>query len=273
MHNAFTPHQKDGLLYYTIDAFTRTGLTVHAFSGRAGGISREKYAGLNLSILTEDQLENVLENRKVLCQAVGIEPGALTGAHQVHGDKICHVGPGEKSAGALRPETSIAGTDALITRDSGIALIMFFADCVPVFFLDPVQKVIALAHAGWKGTVARIAAKTARSLRENYGSDPRDILAAVGPSIGPCHYEVDGPVIDAVKEAFPQDWPALLTPVPKEGHAMLDLWSANTVQLLEEGLIQDNITVAGLCTYCSGDRFFSHRRGMAGRQAALIMLK
>ncbi|MDX9871192.1 MAG: peptidoglycan editing factor PgeF [Clostridia bacterium] len=273
MGNSFTAHQIDGVLYYTADAFSETGRIIHAFSARKGGVSTGKYESLNMSLLTADDRENVLANRRRLCQVIGVEPADLTGAQQVHGDQIYHVGLKDKGAGALVPGTSIAAVDALITKERGIPLVLFFADCVPVFFLDPVRQIVALAHAGWKGTVAGITAKTVRAMRENYGSDPRDILAAVGPSIGPCHYEVDGPVIDAIKEAFPGNDPGLLSPSDKAGHAQLNLWLANTVQLLEEGLPQDNISVAGLCTYCLGDSFFSHRRGMAGRQAAIIMLK
>lgn len=148
----------------------------------------------------------------------------------------------------------------------------FFADCVPVLLLDPINRAIALVHAGWKGTVAKIAAKTAAAMHHNFGTIPGDLLAAIGPSIGPCHYQVDMPVIEKVQEVFPEEWRGLLNNFTRDGHAQLNLWEANALQLEQAGVLRDSITVAGLCTYCDRKTFFSHRAKMAGRQAALIML-
>lgn len=273
MKEGFIKHELNGLTYFTIPAFEAAGIVTHTFSSRKGGVSDGKYDSLNLSILTEDDQSGVLENRKRFCNAVGIEPESLVGAKQVHRDRIYQVKKTDRGAGATTADTAIADTDALMTNERGIPLILFFADCVPVFLLDPIQRVVALAHAGWKGTVAKIAAKTVKAMEEKYGSCPADILAGIGPSIGPCHYEVDRPVIEEVKKAFAQDWPDLLEPSDKEGYARLNLWQANAKQLINIGIKPENITAAALCTYCYEDIFFSHRRGMAGRQAALIMIK
>lgn len=264
--------EKQGLKYFIIPSFKKTDLVVHAFSSRIGGSSEGKYDSLNLSILTNDLPEHVLENRKRFMDVLGIKLDNVVGAHQVHKDKVYKVTLKDKGRGAYFSDTVIPETDALMTDEKGIALTAFFADCVPVFFLDPVKNVIAVAHAGWRGTVAKIAAKTAIEMSKVYGSNITDLLVGIGPSIGSCHYQVDQPVIDEVKTAFVSCWEELLTGFTQDGHAHLDLWAANKCQLKEIGILSQNITIAGLCTYCERDTFFSHRGGMAGRQAAVIML-
>ncbi len=258
--------------YYEIPSFTRTNLVKHAFSGRKGGFSQGKYSTLNLSFFTEDKSDNVLENRRKFCTELGIDLDSIVCAEQVHGEHIYNVAETDQGRGAYNRDSAIPATDALITKDKGVVLVAFFADCVPIFFLDPVQKVIAIAHAGWRGTVAKIAAKTAQTLFAEYGTESRNLLVGIGPSIGPCHYQVDKPVINRIEEAFPEKSSILLTE-RKNGFAQLNLWEANRQQLLAVGVPSANITVAGLCTYCMQERFFSHRAGMLGRQAAVIMLK
>lgn len=278
MDSIFTRYECDNLQYYTIPAFEQTGLVVHAFSTRVGGVSQGTYESLNMGLFTKDSPENVLANRQLLTRMLGIEMENLVGAHQVHLDHVYRVEEKDKGRGAWDAKEAIENTDALMTKEKGVALFALFADCVPVFFLDPVNQAIALTHAGWKGTVAKIAAKTVKTLTEHYGTRPEQLLAAIGPSIGPCHYQVDQPVIEQVKQAFPNRWEELLknwthTGCAGDAHANLDLWRANRIQLEEVGLLSGNITTAGLCTYCHSDLFFSHRRGMAGRQAGVIMLK
>lgn len=268
----FRRHEKNGLVYFTAPPLDETGLVKHAFSGRKGGVSRGKYESLNLSILTEDCQDSVMENRARFVKALGIPQSCLVGAHQVHGDRIYKVISADQGKGAYNPDTVIPATDALITNEPGIALTGFFADCVPVLLLDPVNRAIALVHAGWRGTVAKIAAKTAAAMHDNFGTMPGELLAAIGPSIGPCHYQVDRPVIEKVQQAFPGVWQDLLDAFSPDGHAQLNLWEANVLQLEQAGVPRDNITVTGLCTYCERQTFFSHRAKMAGRQAALIML-
>lgn len=270
--NSFSRQQSEGMEYYTIPLFEKTGLVKHAFSGRSGGFSQDKFGTLNLSILTDDDQKLVLANRRKFFTTLGIEPECLVSAEQVHGDSIYKVTLKDRGRGALERDTVIPATDALMTNEKGLALLTFYADCVPVLFLDPFEKVIAVAHAGWKGTVAKIAAKTVLGMEKHYGTKPRNVLAGIGPSIGPCHYEVDEPVIVQVEKAFPETNSFLLERKEDE-HAYLNLWEANRRQLLEVGLVDENIVITGLCTYCSSEKFFSHRAGMSGRQAAAIMLK
>jgi len=272
LSESFVSHEKNGVGFFSIPSFDKTNLVVNAFSGRKGGISKGKYSSLNLSFLTEDKQENIMKNRIRFATAIGISPESMVNAQQVHEDIIYKVTIKDKGRGAFERDTLIPATDALMTNEKGITLMLFFADCVPVVFLDPIKKAIAVTHAGWKGTVAKIAAKTVKALELNYGVKPENILVGIGPSIGPCHYQVDHTVIAKVAEAFPKS-EKLLFDKKENGYAYLNLWEANRIQLLEVGISDKNITVAGLCTYCFQDNFFSHRGNMMGRQAAVIMLK
>lgn len=270
--NYFLSQESEGMEYYTIPSFEKTGLVKHAFSGRRGGFSQGIFGTLNLSILTDDEPDLVLANRHKFFTALGIKPECLVNAEQVHGDNIYQVTLKDKGRGAFERDTVIPATDALMTNEKDVALLTFYADCVPVLFLDPFEKVIAVAHAGWKGTMAKIAAKTVLAMEKHYGTKPQNVLAGIGPSIGPCHYEVDRPVIVEVEKAFPETNSFLLER-KEDGLAYLNLWEANRRQLLEAGLVDENIVITGLCTYCFPEQFFSHRAGISGRQAAVIMLK
>lgn len=266
-------NEKDGLIYYTVPAFERTGLVKHAFTTRLGGFSREAYESLNLSILTDDLPENVLKNREKLANILGFSPGELVGSWQVHGDKIHLVTSGDKGRGASDPHTVIPDTDGLITQAEGVFLIAFFADCVPLLFLDPVNKAIGIAHAGWKGTVAGIGGKTVLAMKSAFGTKPDRLIVTVGPSIGACHYQVDEPVLKRFREEFPSEYQELISCEDSGGHAWLDLWKANVLQLIRTGVAEENISVAGICTQCMQNEFFSHRAGDKGRHAALISLQ
>ncbi len=272
MAQLYIQQRKNNLTYFTAPSFSETQVVSHAFTTRLGGVSAGKYDSLNLGLFTADKPDNILENRRRVCQTLNIGIENLVGGHQVHGDHVYCVTKADQGRGATGRRPVIPDTDALMTNEPGMALITFFADCAPVLFLDPVKKVIALAHAGWKGTVAKIAVKTVQAMGERYGAQPQRLLAVVGPSIGPCHYQIDRPVLEKVQEAFPGAWPRLLTGFTGEDHAYLNLWEANSLQLIEAGLVKDNITVMNLCTYCHQDLLFSHRAGMAGRQAAVLML-
>lgn len=269
----YLQHDIAGITYFTVPAFSETGLVVHAFSGRRGGVSVGSFESLNLGMFTSDIPDRVLENRKRLGGILDVDPSCFVAAHQVHGDHVLRIDAADKGRGAIYKETVIPDTDALITGAKGVPLMAFFADCVPVILLDPVNEAIGLAHAGWKGTVAGIAAKTVQEMGTAFGTKPEKLLAAIGPSIGPCHYQVDEPVNAKVKEAFPDQWSELLSGFTPDGHAWLNLWAANACKLRQAGVLERNISVTGLCTYCKPDVFFSHRHGMAGRQAAVIMLK
>ncbi len=201
---------RDGL-YYRIGSLEDSAPVVAAFTTRKGGVSRGRFAQCNLGLAVGDEPAAVVENRRRALSALGLELSSAVAAQQVHGDRVARVGRAEAGRGALARETAIPGVDALITDETGLTLIIGCADCVPVYLVDPDRPAIGLAHAGWRGTVGKIATQTVRAMTGAFGSRPDRLLAAIGPSIGPCCYEVDETVAGPLREAFPEDWPRLLT--------------------------------------------------------------
>lgn len=264
---------QSGIAYLSIPVFDRTGLTVSAFSTRTGGFSLPPYHGLNLAFHVGDDWVNVIENRRLLCQALGLRLENLVSGNQVHGDEIAVVKRQHQGRGSVDMMLALPDTDGLICMEPEIPLAAFFADCVPVFLFDPVRRAIGLAHAGWKGTVLEVAQKTLQKMRDEFDTKPNDCLAAIGPSIGPCCYEVDKPVLDMVKQylTYAED---IIQPLSNE-KGMLNLWQANAFALQKAGIAAESIFVSGLCTSCHTQMFFSHRKegGRTGRMAALLMLK
>ncbi|HQD41240.1 MAG TPA: polyphenol oxidase family protein, partial [Bacillota bacterium] len=221
---AFRRHEREGLVYFTIPSFDHTGLVRHCFTTRAGGVSSGRVKGLNLGFSRPDSRENVLENFKRLCRAVGIDSESLVFSHQVHGTYIREVA-GQDAGKGIWKDSDIKDTDGLITSSRGVTLTTFYADCVPLYFLDPVKRAAGLAHAGWRGTVAGIALETVKRMKEAFGSQPGDILVGIGPSICRDCYEVDEPVVSRLKENM-QSWRDVITPLGKDKY-LLDLQSTN----------------------------------------------
>lgn len=258
--------------YLQIPAFAGTGLVRHGFSTRAGGVSPVPYCSLNLAAHVGDALENVRQNRKLFSSVLGITAENWVTAQQVHGTQVRVITAEELGRGALDYVGALPDTDAVITRDWEVPLATFYADCVPVFILDPVTPAIGMAHAGWKGTVGKIPAKTIQEMGKSFGTKAKDCLVGIGPSIGPCCYEVDKVVAEQVEQGFDRGG-ELLTPAG-EGKWLLDLWQANRLELLKAGVLSKNITVAGLCTCCNPGMLFSYRAeaGVTGRLGGVIAL-
>jgi hypothetical protein len=273
-NKGFELRNTQGVWYYTIPSFENTGLVNHGFSTRKGGVSRGEYSTLNLGIKKGDLHEAVVENFFRFCRTLEINPHNMVFSDQVHGDKVIVVGVDDRGKG-ISKDSDIMKVDGLITKDSGVALVTFYADCVPLFFLDPVHKVIALSHAGWKGTVAGIGAKTLSKMHKVFGTRPDECLVGIGPSIGSCCFEVEESVVEQFATAFYKYRDVIIKPGSKPGKYHVDLWAANMVQINDMGVSPGNITIASLCTSCNGDLFFSHRRdkGRTGRMAAILMLK
>jgi YfiH family protein len=232
---------------------------VHGISTRAGGVSEGRCESLNVSYSVGDASENVDENLRRVAEAVGSRREDLFAAYQVHGRSVTVV---EGETGS-RPKC-----DVLVTRSPAKALMLRFADCTPVLLADPRQGAVAAVHAGWRGSAVRAAEAAVGALCQNFGSHPGDIIAGIGPAIGPCCYTVGAGVVDAFA-----DRPELLSSV--EGGQRLDLWKANRQALVAAGVPDAQIEVAGICTQCQSERFFSHRANggqPAGRFAALIRL-
>lgn len=244
----------------------------HGFTTRRGGISLSPYDQLNMALHVDDNIEHVRANRALVCQALAMNPEQLVAGVQVHGKRVEVIGPEHKGRGALDYHTAIPEADALITNVPGVPLSSYYADCVPILLYDPVKICVGLAHAGWRGTVQQIASATVEKMIEVYDSNPGDILAGIGPSIGPCCYQVDEPVRQALEESFAY-WNQLLK-LTGQNRWLLDLWQTNRRVLEDAGLKPENITVAKICTACESELFFSYRahQGKTGRMASLIMI-
>ncbi|ACV61962.1 protein of unknown function DUF152 [Desulfofarcimen acetoxidans DSM 771] len=264
---------REDLEYYSFKLLEAIPGLVHAFTTRRGGISEAEYKSLNMAFHVGDSEQAVLENRSRVCSKLGLNPVHLVAGQQTHDDLVAVVGLEHRGAGALSYASSLPGTDALITNQPGVPLSSYYADCVPLFIVDPVKSVIGLAHAGWRGTVLRIAEKTVKEMRRVFGSRPVECLAVVGPSIGPCCYEVDSRVTGQLQASFPY-WSELVE-ATLPGKYRFDLWQANYRVFLDAGLRPENIYVSKLCTGCNTDIFYSYRaeNGHTGRMASLMMLR
>lgn len=240
---------------------------IHFVSTRTGGVSPPPFDSLNLGFGTKDQPSRVLKNRQILAEAVGVPLANFTLGKQVHGDNIAVVTSELRGRGSHDYENALDATDGLVTDVPGTCLMVLLADCVPLLFYDPVHKAIGAVHAGWKGTVRQIGRRAVDTMAEHYGSRPGDIVVGIGPSIGPCCYEVGPEVIAQAEESFGE------TVGLVDGNGHLNLWEANLRQLLEAGIPEANIEVAGICTRCNADRFFSERKQPGtGRFGVGIML-
>lgn len=242
---------------------------INGCSSRLNGESVIAEGGLNLALHVGDEPGLVLRNRKRYAQALNVESKSFTTCEQVHGTKVAVVTETMVGSGALDFAQSIKGVDALITSLRQVPLLLFYADCVPILLADVKVGVVGLAHAGWRGSVGNIAAKTVERMQEYYGSRPVDIIAAIGPSIGKCCYEVDDVVLTAggeYRNCF----------IPKSnGKYQLDLWKMNHLQLEMAGLKTSHIHCAQTCTSENKDKFFSYRAeaGKTGRMGVCICRK
>ncbi len=238
----------------------------HFVSGRAGGVSEGEIGALNLSFRAGDTPQNVEENRRRLAEALGITPARLFFPAQTHSSRV------QRVAAQTNPDT-LTDTDALITNTPGICICVMSADCVPILLYDPVRKAVGAVHAGWRGTVGKILAATVQEMQAEFGTNPVDIIAGIGPSICPDVYEVGPEVIEATQQAFGSK-KGVIAKENAQGKGYFNLWEANRMQLLAAGVRASSIEVAGICTYQNSDEFFSARKSgnKAGRFAAGIML-
>jgi len=261
------------LQYLTIPAFTATGLVTHAISTRKGGVSTGDYSTLNLGLGKNDGRKNVLENRRRFLQALDLDLALLVAGRQNHGSRVAVVTEKERGRGNCSYDKGLPGIDAMVTDRQGVVLSIYFADCVPLLFLDPLGRAIGVAHAGWRGTLAGIGPKTLACMQREYGTEVPHCLAGIGPSIGPCCYEVGQQVLGPLRRFFP-DWRTYVVPIGG-GKYYLDLWELNRQQLLAAGVREKNIFIGNLCTACNEKMFFSYRAhgGHTGSLAAVLTLK
>ena len=263
---------KNEVRYFTFPAFDEHPEIVHAFTSRECGVSGGYYSSLNMGINTGDDLENVKTNYRILCKTLSLNPDKIVLANLVHEDTIRNVTSADAGAGLWR-DFPYEGTDGLLTDEPGLVLAATFADCVPVFFYDPVKRVIGIAHSGWRGTAQEIPSKMVDRMISDYNCNPENILAGIGPSIGMCCFETDADVfMEFVEMPYLDDaWFFK----KDNGKFDIDLWRIILEMLLYAGLPEENIHISGLCTCCNSDIFFSHRAtgGKRGTMAGVISLK
>lgn len=262
--------------FFTFPILTDTGIVRHGFSTRMGGVSKEPYDTMNLSFTRGDRQEDVAENFRRIGDAIGLPPDRMVMAAQTHTTNIKIVTDDHAGEGVTRSR-SFADTDGLVTNTPGLCLVTSYADCVPLYFVDPVRRVIGCSHAGWRGTVGGIGPKTVAVMSEHFGSRPEDIRAVIGPSICADCYQVGEDVADRVKDAlgWREDTGQFLRPDGQEGKYRLDLWALNRYLLQNAGLAAEHITVSGLCTRCNHHLLFSHRHSgeRRGNLCAFLALK
>ncbi|MFF2482899.1 peptidoglycan editing factor PgeF [Paenibacillus sp. NPDC058071] len=257
-------------------------LTV-GFSGRDGGVSASPWTSLNFGLHVGDEDEAVVRNRRLLAEALGWPFEAWTSAEQVHGCEVAAVTADERGKGRNSRAEAIQDTDALMTDVPGVLLTSFYADCVPLYFYDPEHEAVALAHAGWKGTVLEIADKTVRAMKERYGSRLEAIRGAIGPSIGDCCYEVDSHVIERIEpllETFDNgelsgEKRNSMMKMVENGKAMVNLKQMNRQIMIKAGILPIHIEMSQWCTGCNREYFYSHRMegGSTGRMASWIGIR
>ena len=286
---------------FRFDNLAQVPGVVHGISTRSGGVSQGRCESLNVSYSVGDPRENVDENLRRLGAALGARPDELFSAYQVHGRAVTLVETRTESE--PRPRC-----DVLVTRSAAHTLMLRFADCTPVLLADPKRRAVAAVHAGWRGSAVRAAGAAVEALHEAFGTRPEDIIAGIGPAIGPCCYVVGQDVVDAFADrpelfSHPAARLAALAPFGFSGEKAgtpestsevrprpadqaseraqrsgrtLDLWEANRQALVDAGVLPEHIELAGVCTQCEAERFFSHRANNgqpAGRFAALIRLE
>lgn len=258
----------DGVPFLSYPMLEETGIVHHGFSTKLGGVSKGCWATMNISTTRGDDPEDVEENQRRIARAIGVKPEDMTFTNQTHTTNVAVVRAENKGRRFME-------TDGMITNVPGICLVTFYADCVPLYFVDPVKKAIGLSHSGWRGTVGKIGKVTVELMQKTYGSDPKDILAAIGPSICQDCYEVSEDVIVKFQKSFEEKyWPELFYQ-KENGKYQLNLWKANELVFEEAGILKKHIAVTNVCTHCNPDILFSHRttRNKRGNLSAFLALK
>lgn len=275
MNQDFKLKESGKIKYFICRELDNTNLVENVFTTRSGGVSRSPFDSLNVSYNVDDKDSCVTENRKTILDVLDIDYRSVVSAQQVHKDKIILIKKEDKGKGAFQYSNGIAESDALITNIPDIPFLMCYADCVPIFILDPIKKAIALIHSGRRGTELGLTLKTLFKMKKIFGTNPQSCLAAIFPSIGPCCYSIkEQNKIDDYwlnKDKFNGE---LISKQNKSGWT-LDLRKANYWQLIKGGVKRNNIFVNEICTADHPELFFSYRRdkGNTGRMAAIFMLK
>lgn len=267
-----TLNNVDTVPYLTYNSLSEIKFINHAFSTRLGGVSVGEFTSMNMAFNRGDNPESVTENYKRICKSAGFEFDSLTASAQDHNTFVRDVTSENKGVGIYKPR-DLQSVDALITNEKGVTLVTYYADCTPLFFVDTKLKAIGLAHAGWRGTVGRIGDKVVKKMTELYGTNPADIVAAIGPAISVCCYEVDKPCADNFYALSDLDSSRFVFP-KENGKYMIDLLETNRQILVAAGVKNENITVSDVCTNCNSELLWSHRatKGKRGTMSAFMCI-
>lgn len=266
-----TLNENAGVHYLTYNRLSEIDFINHAFSTRLGGVSKGIFESMNLSF-EHDDFDSVTENYKRICNACSFDYDTLVASSQDH-HTFVRVCTKENCGIGIYKKKDIESVDALVTNEKGVTLVTYYADCTPLFFVDTKKHAIGLAHAGWRGTVGKIGAEVIRTMTTNYGTDPADLVCAIGPAISKCCYEVDKACADNFYELKLDDSRFVF---PKEdGKFMIDLLETNRQILVSAGIKEENIVLSDLCTKCNSKLLWSHRatNGKRGTMAAFMCLK
>ncbi len=260
------------LPYLSFTMYENIPFIRHLFTTRAGGVSRGIYESLNLSFSRGDDAAAVFENYRRVAEVLQTTPEAIVTSDQTHTTNVRYVGKEDQGKGIICPR-DYTDVDGMITNEPGVVLATFYADCVPLYFVDPVHHAIGLSHSGWRGTVERMGAVTIQKMTQHFGTDPKDLLCAIGPSICQSCYEVSDDVAQAFMQAFPDHIPQILED-KQNGKYQLDLWKSNEIVLREAGVLKEHLAVTNICTCCNDKQLFSHRasKGKRGNLGAFLML-
>ena len=264
----FDEKERFGVPYLSYPMLENTGIVNHGFSTKLGGVSKGHCATMNISTTRGDDPEAIAENKRRIAAAIGVEVEDMTFTHQTHTTNVAVVR--EENRG-----TRFMETDGMVTNVPGICLVTFYADCVPLYFVDPVKKAIGMSHSGWRGTVGKIGKVTIEKMTEVYGSNPEDLVVAIGPSICQDCYEVSEDVIEQFKTAYSEAvWPKLFYG-KENGKYQLNLQEACRQNFMRAGVPEEQISLPDLCTCCNPEFLFSHRAydGKRGNLAAMLMIK
>ncbi len=277
-HEGVKPHmqinENKGVTWLSYPVFEQFTDIVHAFSTRLGGVSQGIYSSMNLSFTRGDEDAAVHENYRRLADAAGFKAEDIVTSDQTHTANVRVVTEEDRGNGITKPRP-YTDVDGMITNEPGLVLATFYADCVPLYFVDPVHHAIGLSHSGWRGTVAKIGKVTVEKMKEEYGTEPKDLYAAIGPSICQDCYEVSEDVILEFQKSFEEKYWDSLFYKKENGKYQLNLWEANYLIMLEAGVKEEHISMPGICTCCNPEFLFSHRasHGKRGNLGAFLGIR
>ena len=264
---------KNDVPFLTYKALEKIPFINHAFSTRLGGVSTGEFTSMNLAFNRGDEYENVIQNYKIFCNAAGFDFNTLVASAQDHHTFVRKVTSDNCGTGITRPR-DIQSVDALVTNERNVTLVTYYADCTPIFFVDTEKRVIALAHAGWRGTVGKICEKVINVMSDDYSCNKNDIICCIGPAIGKCCYEIDQSCYEEFAKVDFIDISSVMT-CKGNGKYMADLPETNRQIIISAGVPEKNIIISDICTKCSSELLWSHRatNGHRGTMSAFMCIK